>query len=81
MFLDYNLSKHHVSKRKGLPISVKETLLESTRSEWQKHPHFSGKANFFMTIHRDLLNGVAKLSHGIEQLHSTAGLSKREGGM
>lgn len=48
--------------------SVQETLLESTRSEWQKHPRFGGKASFFMSIHRDLLNGAAQLSRGIEQL-------------
>ncbi|MGJ8535353.1 MAG: hemerythrin domain-containing protein [Alphaproteobacteria bacterium] len=68
MLLDYDLPEYHVSKRDGLPSSVQETLLESTRSEWQNHPRFGGKANFFMTIHRDLLNGAAQLSSGIEKL-------------
>ena len=68
MLLDYNLPEHHVSKRKGLPSPVQETLLESTRSEWKDHPRFGGKANFFMTIHRELLKGSAQLSLAIEQL-------------
>lgn len=68
MLLDYDLPEYHVSKREQLPASVRETLLESTRSEWRDHPRFGGKANFFMTIHRDLLDGAAKLSRGIEQL-------------
>ncbi len=46
MLLDNDLPEYHVSKRKGLPSSVKETLLESTRSEWQDHPRFGGKASF-----------------------------------
>jgi hypothetical protein len=68
MLLDYDLPEYHVSKRKGLPKSVKKTLLESTRSEWKKHSRFGGKAKFFMTIHRDLLNGAAQLSGSIEKL-------------
>ena len=68
MLIDYDLPENHINKRKGLPSSIQETLLESTRSEWQNHPNFGGKANFFMTIHRDLLDGAAKLSGGIEQL-------------
>lgn len=68
MLLDYDLPEYHVSTRKGLPTSVQETLLESTRSEWQNHPRFGGKANFFMTIHRDLLDGAARLSRGLEHL-------------
>jgi len=68
MLLDYALQEHHVNKRKGLPSSVQETLLESTRSEWKDHPRFGGKANFFMTIHRELLDGSAQLSRGIEKL-------------
>lgn len=68
MLLDYDLPEYHVSKRKGLPASVQETLLESTRSEWKDHPRFGGKAKFFMTIHRDLLDGAAQLSRGVEQL-------------
>ncbi|UWQ35334.1 hemerythrin domain-containing protein (plasmid) [Leisingera sp. M527] len=68
MLLDYDLPKHHVNTRKALPKSIKETLLESTRSEWKKHPRFGGKANFFMNIHRDLLNGSAKMSLAIEEL-------------
>ncbi len=72
MLLDYDLPQYHVSKRTGLPSSVQETLLESTRSEWQNHPRFGGKANFFMTIHRDLLNGANQLSRGIERLLDTS---------
>lgn len=68
MLIDYDLPKYHVNQRKGLPPVIQETLLESTRSEWQNHPHFEGKANFFMTIHRDLLEGAAQLTYGIEQL-------------
>ncbi|WHP68111.1 hypothetical protein [Phaeobacter inhibens] len=68
MLLDYDLPEYHVSKRKALPSSVKETLLESTRSEWEDHPRFGGKASFFMLIHRNLLDGAAQLSRGIERL-------------
>lgn len=68
MLLDYDLPEYHVSTRKGLPASVQETLLESTRSEWENHPKFSGKANFFMSIHRNLLDGAAQLSRGVEKL-------------
>jgi len=68
MLLSYTLPEYHVSGRKGLPTSIQETLLESTRSEWEKHPRFAGKASFFMTIHRDLLEGVEKLERGTEQL-------------
>ncbi|UWR84005.1 hemerythrin domain-containing protein [Phaeobacter inhibens] len=68
MLLDYDLPEYHVSKRKALPSSVKETLLESTRSEWEDHPRFGGKASFFMSIHRNLLDGAAQLSRGIERL-------------
>lgn len=68
MLLDYDLPEYHVRKRMRLPDSVQETLLESTRSEWQNHPRYGGKANFFMTIHRDLLDGAAQLTQRIEQL-------------
>jgi len=68
MFFDYELSEHHVERRQTLPTAVKETLLGSTRSQWKTHPRFHGKANFFMTIHRDLLNGAAQLSGALKQL-------------
>ncbi|MEH6443677.1 MAG: hemerythrin domain-containing protein [Oceanospirillaceae bacterium] len=68
MILNYNLPEHDVSKRIKLPLSIQKSLLESTRTEWQSNPRFGGKANFFMTLHRDLLDGIAQLSHGIEQL-------------
>ncbi len=68
MLLDYNLPEYHVNKRKKLPSSIQETLLESMRSEWQNHPRFGGKASFFMRIHRDLIDGAAELSRGVEQL-------------
>ncbi len=66
--VDYNADENHVSRRKKLPADVKETLLESTRSDWSKHPRFNGKANFFMTIHRDLINGSSHLRDGLEKL-------------
>lgn len=68
MHLDYDLPHHHVTKRKGLPAAVKKTLLEGTRSQWKNHPRYGGKASFLMNLHRDLLNGAAQLSGGIEQL-------------
>lgn len=68
MLFSYSESAYHVKKRKSLPESIRSTLLESTRSEWKDHPRFGGKATFFMTIHRDLLNGAARLSRDLEQL-------------
>lgn len=68
MYLDYDHPEYSVHLRESLPASVKKTLLESTRAEWKDHPRFGGKANFFMTIHRDLLNGAAQLTHSVEQL-------------
>jgi hypothetical protein len=68
MLPDYHLKENHVSKRSGLPADIRQTLLESTRSEWQNHPRYGGKAGFFMMIHRDLIDGAAKLNNTLERL-------------
>ena len=68
MKLDYAAPEHHVTLRVGLPPAIRKTLLESTRTEWEGHPRFGGKAAFFMNIHRDLLRGTAGLSTGLKQL-------------
>ena len=66
--LDYTAVENHVAKRGGLSDSIRETLLESDREQWMGHPRFHGKAAFWMTIHRDLLQGAAHLRQGMEQL-------------
>lgn len=71
MFADYDLQQNHVALRNGLPTEIRETLLESTRSEWLHHPRISGKAGFFMSIHRNLLDGAAQLKQALEQLLDT----------
>lgn len=63
---DYTASDNHILTRRHLPPRIRETLLESTREQWADHPRFGGKAGFFMTIHRDLLNGSARLSTLLE---------------
>ena len=68
MLLDYDQHAYHVGTRQGLPPSVKQTLLEAPRSEWQNHPRFGGKAKFFTTVLSDLIVGAAQLLRGIEQL-------------
>lgn len=71
MFADYDLQQNHVALRSGLPAEIRETLLESARSEWSRHPRIGGKAGFFMSVHRNLLDGTAQLAQAIEQLLDT----------
>lgn len=58
----------HVAMRDGLPLAIRPTLLEESKSNWQKHPRFAGKARFFMNIHRQLLDGADWLAAQSEQL-------------
>lgn len=58
----------HVAMRDRLPLAIRPTLLEEAKSDWQKHPRFSGKAGFFMNIHRQLLDGADWLAAQSEQL-------------
>lgn len=53
-----NALTHHVAMRDGLPKAIRPTLLEQTKSDWKSHPRFAGKAQFFMNIHRQLLDGA-----------------------
>lgn len=68
MLLDYDAPENHVQKRSTLPEKVQQTLLESTRTDWESHPRFHGKAAFFVNIHRNLLDGASQLSGALEQL-------------
>lgn len=68
MKLDYTAVENHVAKRTGLSDSIRKTLLEGGREDWTGHPGSHGKAAFWMSIHRDLLQGAAHLRQGMEQL-------------
>lgn len=59
---------NHLSHRMELAPSIRKTLLESTRAEWPKHPRYSGKADFFLGIHKDILNASRVLSDGLQEL-------------
>jgi hemerythrin-like domain-containing protein len=65
---DYSAPENHILRRENLSPEIRETLLEATRDQWAGHPRYHGKANFFMSIHRDLLNGSAQLSKALKQL-------------
>mgnify|MGYP000279350102 CR=1 FL=1 len=65
---DYHQLTHHVAMRDGLPPAIRPTLLEETAHAWRSHPRFAGKAQFFMNIHRQLLDGADWL------VHTTTGL-------
>jgi len=68
MSAQYDQLTHHVAMRDGLPKAIRPTLLEEAEQEWSQHPRFSGKARFFMNIHRQLLNGADWLSGTVEGL-------------
>ena len=68
MPFDYTEPENSIIRREGLSPAIRETLLESTRSEWPEHPRFLGKANFFLNIHGNLLNGAEQLAGGLEAL-------------
>lgn len=65
---NYNLPEYHVTKRKHLPSDIQQTLLESTRSEWENHPRFHGTASMLLGNHRKLLNGAIRLVTAMQQL-------------
>lgn len=54
--------------RVGLPKAIRPTLLEEAEQDWKQHPRFAGKAQFFMNIHRRLLDGSDWLFEMVEQL-------------
>lgn len=58
----------HVAMRDGLPLAIRPTLLEEAETDWRAHPRFAGKARFFMTIHRQLLDGADWLAATTEKL-------------
>ena len=58
----------HVAMRDGLPSAIRPTLLEEAKADWRAHPRFAGKARFFMTIHRQLLDGADWLAETSEKL-------------
>lgn len=68
MEMDYQAPTNHVAIRDGLPRAIRPTLLEQTKSDWQKHPRFAGKARFFMNIHRQLLDGTAQTARTLETM-------------
>ena len=68
MKIDLNAIENSVLTRQGLPSSLLPTLLEQTKSDWSKHPHFGGKAAFFMNIHRNLINGNASMAQALEDM-------------
>lgn len=61
----------HVAIRDGLPSAIRPTLLEEAEADWRTHPRYAGKARFFMTIHRKLLNGADWLAETAEKLMDT----------
>lgn len=68
MSAEYQQLSHHVAMRDGLPSAIRPTLLEETQQDWQAHPRFAGKAQFFMNIHRQLLDAADWLAQITEQL-------------
>ena len=68
MDFDPQASDTHVAMRDGLPSAIRPTLLEETQSDWSAHPRFAGKAQFFMKIHRQLLDGADWLAATAEAL-------------
>jgi hemerythrin-like domain-containing protein len=71
MLSDYQQLTHHVAMRDGLPSAIRPTLLEEAEQDWKTHPRFSGKARFFMNIHRQLLDGSDWIAKKSEQLVET----------
>lgn len=65
---DYHTPDMHVAQRDGLPRAIRPTLLEQTKSDWEGHPRFGGKASFFMNIHRQLLDGTHDIARYLELL-------------
>ena len=59
---------YHVTQRAGLPVEIQQTLLESERGTWERHPRFRGKAEFFLNFHKFLLEGSARLKREIEDM-------------
>lgn len=68
MSAQYHQMTYHVAMRDGLPPAIRPTLLEETESDWKQHPRFARKAQFFMGIHRQLLDGADWLSDVVEEL-------------
>ena len=68
MTAQYHQLSHHVAMRDGLPSAIRPTLLEEAKQDWQAHPRFAGKTQFFMSIHRQLLNRVDWLVETTEHL-------------
>lgn len=64
----YQQLTHHVAMRDGLPDVIRPTLLEEAKQDWWAHPRFAGKAQFFMNIHRQLLDGADWLATSTERL-------------
>lgn len=67
----YKKPENHVKKRSELSPIIKQTLLESIRDEWPKHRRYQGMANFWLGIHRNLLQGSHQLANGFEALLDT----------
>ena len=70
--LNYDLPELHVTTRKGLPADVQQTLLESTRSEWENHPRFHGTASMLLGNHRKLLDGADQFVTAMQHLMDTS---------
>ena len=71
MLGQYQQLTHHVAMRDGLPAAIRPTMLEEARQDWQAHPRFAGKAQFFMNTHRQLLDGADWLAKTTEELLDT----------
>lgn len=68
MSFNYQIPDNHLNFRSDLAPAIRQTLLESTRDEWPEHSRYQGKAEFFLDIHSNILNGSKALSDGFEKL-------------
>lgn len=66
--VDYQTPTYHVAMRDGLPTAIRPALLDEFKVDWEKHPHYGGKAQFFINIHRELLDGTQQIANSLESM-------------